>query len=152
MKLFRFRRSLTIDRKFSEKLFPMKFVQTFSQRISFGFWCFTKIFWALAENFPKNYCSRILPKALSRTFIDLRVFQEISCNCSGCTFCWAVEPRGQDGALLMATHPALLSRNLIGWLSGRTAASCPMNSAAKQNWQRTLTKIVSKFSEKFGKL
>ena len=33
----------------------------------------------------------------------------------------------------MPTHPALLSRNLIGWSSGRIAPSCPMNSAAKQN-------------------
>ena len=32
----------------------------------------------------------------------------------------------------IATHPALLSRNLIGWLS-----------AAKQNWNRMFNKIVS---------
>ena len=35
--------------------------------------------------------------------------------------------------LLMATHPALLSRNLIGRLSGGIAPSCPMDSAAKQH-------------------
>ena len=52
----------------------------------------------------------------------------------------------------MSTHPALLSRNLIGWSSGRIRPSCPMDSGAKQNWKRTSTKIVSKFSENFGKL
>ena len=35
--------------------------------------------------------------------------------------------------LLMATHPALLSRNLIGGSSGRIAPSCAMDSAAQQN-------------------
>ena len=43
----------------------------------------------------------------------------------------------------MATHPALLSRNLIGWPSGRIAPSCQMDSAAKQNWNRMFNKIVS---------
>ena len=41
----------------------------------------------------------------------------------------------------MTTHPPLPSRNLIGWLSGRIAPSCPLDSAAKQNWKRTLTKL-----------
>ena len=47
----------------------------------------------------------------------------------------------------MATHPALLSRNAIGWSSGRIAPSCPMDSAAKQNWKRMFNKIVSNFRE-----
>ena len=46
----------------------------------------------------------------------------------------------------MATHPSLLSRNLIGWSSGRMAQSCPMDSTAKQDWK---IKIVSKFSESY---
>ena len=50
----------------------------------------------------------------------------------------------------MATFPALLSRNLIDWSSGRIAPSCPMDSAAKQNWKHTLTRIVSKFLENIG--
>ena len=44
----------------------------------------------------------------------------------------------------MAMHLALLSRNLIGWSSGRIEPSCCINSAAKRNWQRTLTKILRK--------
>ena len=42
--------------------------------------------------------------------------------------------------------------NLIGWSSGRIAPSCPIDSAAKQNWEGELTKIVSKFSENFERL
>ena len=45
----------------------------------------------------------------------------------------------------MATHPALLSPNLIGWLSGREAASLWIQLLNK-NWKRTLIKVVSKFS------
>ena len=48
----------------------------------------------------------------------------------------------------MATHPALLSRNLIGWSSGRKAPSCPKDSAAKRNWNRMFDKI----SQILGKL
>ena len=43
----------------------------------------------------------------------------------------------------MTTHPALLCRSLIGWSSGRIAPSSPMDSAAKQNWNRMFNKIVS---------
>ena len=32
---------------------------------------------------------------------------------------------------------------LIAWSSGRIAPSCPMDSAAKQNWKRMFNKIVS---------
>ena len=41
----------------------------------------------------------------------------------------------------MATYPALLSRNVIGWSLGRIAPSCSMDSAAKQNWKRMFNKI-----------
>ena len=46
----------------------------------------------------------------------------------------------------LATHPALLLRNLIGWSSGRITHPARW-SAAKQN---SSTKIVSKSSESFG--
>ena len=48
----------------------------------------------------------------------------------------------------MATHPTMLSRNLIGWSSRRKAPSCPKDSAAKQNWNRMFDKI----SQILGKL
>ena len=46
----------------------------------------------------------------------------------------------------MATHPALLSCNLIG-SSGETARSCPMDSADEQNRKCTPTKTGLTFSE-----
>ena len=46
----------------------------------------------------------------------------------------------------MATHPAVLSCNLIG-SSGETARSCPMDSADERNRKCTPTKIGLKSSE-----
>ena len=59
-----------------------------------------------------------------------------------------------EGGILnyMAILPALLSRNLTGWSSGRIAPSCPMDWAARQNWKNCL-KILGKLRKviKLGK-
>ena len=52
----------------------------------------------------------------------------------------------------MAAHPALLSRNLTGWSSGRIAPSFQKDSAAKQNWKCMLVEIVYRFSGKLQKV
>ena len=49
---------------------------------------------------------------------------------------------------MAATHPALLSRNLIGWSSGRIAPSCLMNSGAKQSRYKARWPKLSQNSRK----